>query len=346
MQAVAPFPRAPTLQGVIVKDNTTPAFPLQWQPLVDQAASALRELAINEEAKGRFLTDPLLRPFMQRVSQRYVAGSTVHDVIVRAAMINQSGHRASAEYMGESVRDEAFAMAETDVFMQLVHAIGDQRLDCSISFDLSHIGSLVDPELGYRNARDIARAASAIGKEVMISMEASDRADGIYDIYSRLHDEDGLANVGITVPAKLHRTASDLALLLRHPGRIRLVKGAFFESADVAFARNSPELASAYRRYAAQLLRSGHKCSIATHDRAIQDELAAMIRSEGIPAGQFEFESLIGLGEKNIADLRDAGFATREYAVFGKDYFLYVLNRISEEPIRVYQAVVDALGRP
>jgi len=327
-----------------VTDNTTPHFPPQWQPLVDRAASALRELAVNEDAKARFLEDPLLRPYMERVSQRYVAGSTVSDVIVRAAMINQNGHRASAEYMGESVRDEAFANEETSVFLQLVQAIGEQRLDCSISFDLSHVGSLVDPELGYRNARRIARAASEIGQEVMISMEASDRTSGIYEIYARLHEQDGLSNVGITVPAKLHRTAADLPALLRLPGRIRLVKGAMFEPVEIAYPRNSPELASAYRRYAALLLRSGHKCSIATHDRAIQDELTAMIRAEGIAAGPYEFESLIGLGEQNIAHLRDAGFATREYAVFGKEYFLYVLNRISEEPVRVYQAVVDALG--
>lgn len=325
-------------------DITTPRFPPQWQALVDRAAGALRQLAMNEDAKARFQEDPLLRPFMDRVSQRYIAGATVSDVVVRAAMINQNGHRASAEYMGESVRDEGFANAETSVFLQLVQAIGEQRLDCSVSFDLSHVGSLVDPELGYLNARRIARAAEEIGQEVMISMEASDRTDGIYDIYSRLHQQDGLSNVGITVPAKLHRTAADLPALLRHPGRIRLVKGAFFESARIAYARNSPELASAYRRYAAQLLRGGHKCSIATHDRAIQDELAAMIRGEDIPPGPYEFESLIGLGEQNIADLRDAGFATREYAVFGKEHFLYVLNRISEEPVRVYQAIVDALG--
>lgn len=325
-------------------DITTPRFPPQWQALVDRAASALRELAVNEDAKERFLEDPMLRPFMERVSQRYVAGSTVADVVVRAAIINQNGHRASAEYMGESVRDEAFANAEAGVFMQLVQAIGEQKLDCSISFDLSHVGSLVDPELGYQNARRIARAAAEIGQEVMISMESSDRTSGIYETYARLHQQDGLSNVGITVPAKLHRTAADLPALMRLPGRIRLVKGAMFEPPETAYARNSPELASAYRRYAALLLRSGHKCSIATHDRAIQDELAAMIRKEGIAAGPFEFESLIGLGEQNIADLRDAGFATREYAVFGKEYFLYVLNRISEEPVRVYQAIVDALG--
>jgi proline dehydrogenase len=41
--------------------------------------------------------------------------------------------------------------------------------------------------------------------------------------------------------------------------------------------------------------------------------------------------------------LHARGFPTREYAVFGEEQFLYVLNRIAEEPIRVYQALVDLL---
>jgi proline dehydrogenase len=40
---------------------------------------------------------------------------------------------------------------------------------------------------------------------------------------------------------------------------------------------------------------------------------------------------------------RRRGFPTREYAVFGEEHFLYVLNRIAEEPLRVYQALVDLL---
>jgi proline dehydrogenase len=153
----------------------------------DQAAGALRALALDETAKEKFCNDPLLRPYMHKVSQRYVAGQTVEEALQRVGQIIARGHAASAEYMGESVRDEAFAMAETEVFMQLVKAIGQRNLNCSISFDLSHVGSLVDSELGYRNARRIALAAAEINREVMISMEGIDRADDIYAIYTRLH---------------------------------------------------------------------------------------------------------------------------------------------------------------
>jgi proline dehydrogenase len=318
-----------------------PTFPAEWQSLVDQAATTLRALALDETAKEKFCNDPLLRPYMHKVSQRYVAGQSVTDALQRVEQIIARGHAASAEYMGESVRDEAFAMAETEVFLELVRAIGQRNLNCSISFDLSHLGSVVDSELGYRNARRIAQAAAEINREVMISMEGADRADDIYAIYTRLHQQDDLRNVGITVPAKRHRTAQDLPALMKLPGRIRLVKGAFLEAEGVAHSRNSPELAAAYRHYAQELLLSGHQCSIATHDRSIQADLSALIVKERIDPRWYEFESLIGLGGDQLDGLHRQGLPTREYAVFGAEHFLYVLNRIAEEPVRVYQAIID-----
>ncbi|NRR31013.1 proline dehydrogenase family protein [Oxalobacteraceae bacterium] len=320
------------------------AFPPAWQGLVDQAATALRTLALDEAAKEKFCNDPLLRPYMHKVSQRYVAGQTVEQALERVASINAQGHLASAEYMGESCRDEAFAMAETEVFLELVRQIGARHLKCSISFDLSHVGSLIDIELGFRNARRIALAAAEINREVMISMEAADRADDIYAIYARLHREEGLHNVGITVPARRHRTARDLPALMALPGRIRLVKGAFLEPESIAWHRNSAELAAAYRAHASTLLLSGHLCSIATHDRGIQHDLTELIIKERVDPRNYEFETLIGLGTEQIAALKDRGFPTREYAVFGEEHFLYVLNRIAEEPVRLYQAVVDVMS--
>jgi proline dehydrogenase len=152
--------------------------------LVDQAASALRALALDETAKEKFCNDPLLRPYMHKVSQRYVAGQTVDEALQRVEQIIARGHAARPNTWAKACATKRFAMAETDVFMQLVQAIGQRNLNCSISFDLSHVGSLVDSELGYRNARRIALAAAEINREVMISMEGIDRADDIYAIYT------------------------------------------------------------------------------------------------------------------------------------------------------------------
>jgi proline dehydrogenase len=321
----------------------TSAFPSKWQPLIDQAADSLRALALNEEAKERFCHDPELRPYLQRVASRYVAGQTIADAVKHLHAIAARGHAASAEYMGESCRDEGKANAETRLFLDLIDAIEHENLQCSISLDLSHIGSLIDPELGYLNAKRIATAAYNLGREVMISMEGADRADHIYATYQRLHTDAGLDNVGITLPAKLHRSTHDLPRLMAYAGRIRLVKGAFLESAQVAYDRHSPELAANYRNFAMTLLTSGHKCSIATHDRQIQDDLADFIVRHKLPRHPIEFESLIGLGTEQLDTLQQRGFQTREYAVFGQEYFLYVLNRIAEQPVRLFQAVVDIM---
>jgi proline dehydrogenase len=289
----------------------------------------------------------MLSRLLERISRRYVAGRSDGAALERIAAILARGHAASAEYLGESCRDEHKANAAADVFLALIAALDARRLPCSISLDLSHIGSSVDPALGLHNAARIARAAAASGRELMISMEGSDRTDDILETYARLHERGDAAggNVGITIQSRLHRTEHDLPRLLALPGRIRLVKGAYLESIDVAYPRDSAELRSAYLRHAALLVESRHRCSIATHDASIHAELTPLVVRQDGHRSFCEFESLIGLGTAQLDALRRHGLATREYAVYGQESFLYVLNRISEDPARLFQALVDATAR-
>ncbi len=321
----------------------TPQSPIapQGQTPVEQAAEALRRLALNEQAKELFCHHPQYRAYMHRVARRYVAGRTIDDALECALAITARGHAVSLEYTGESVRDALRANAEAEVFLALIAALDARRQAASISLDLSHVGSLVDPELAYQNICRIARAAAAQEREVMISAEGSDRADVIHAIYIRLHEEAKLHHVGITLQARLHRAASDLARLMPYPGRIRLVKGAFLESTAVAWPRNSTQLQQSFRHMARELLASGQRCAIATHDREIQQELAHFITQRHLEHHDYEFESLIGLGTEQIDSLQRQGLRTREYAIFGEEYFLYVLNRIAEEPTRLFQALLD-----
>ncbi|VTS61922.1 Uncharacterised protein [Gordonia terrae] len=53
---------------------------------------------------------------------------------------------------------------------------------------------------------------------------------------------------------------------------------------------------------------------------------------------------LMGLGTDLLDRLATDGISTREYCIFGSEWWLYVLNRIAEDPTRVFQALVD-LGR-
>jgi proline dehydrogenase len=312
-----------------------------------EAAEALRRLALDEGAKAAVQADPRLRAIARRIADRSIAGETLAAALGSIEAVNARGHAASVDYMGESIRDLATAAEAAGVFIETAGSLAERRLDCSLSLDLSHIGLLVDRDLCLRSAAAIATVAEAFGGELIISAEGSDRTDAILDCHARLCERFG--NVGLRLQARLHRSERDLQSLLDRPGRICLLKGAYHEPPEVAIPRESPALADAFAAYADALIASGHRCSIATHDRALQERAVASLHAHGRLASAspgertVEFETLQGLGDAGIDALRDAGLATRIYVVFGSEWFLYVCNRIAEEPgPRIAQAVADA----
>ncbi|MGC5014242.1 proline dehydrogenase family protein [Streptosporangium sp. DT93] len=302
-----------------------------------RAAQVLRTLALDEDLKWRVPADPVLGPIARRVARRFVAGDDLEDALGRVAEIIASGHRANAEYMGESCRDPERARAETDVFVDAAHRL---PRGCSVSLDLSHIGLAIDRELALENAVRIARATAATGREMVVSAEGSDRTDAVLAVHRALCEH--FDHVGITVQARLHRTGDDLEALLTLPGRIRLVKGAFLEPEDVAYAREDAALPAAYLRHAETLADSGHVCSFATHDRDLIDRIDHHLGGKGHESAPWEFETLLGLGPDRLAAMAERGHPTREYVVFGTEWWLYVCNRLAEDPRRLFQALADA----
>ena len=289
------------------------------------------------------MATPALAAMAARVARRYTAGGTIGEAIEAAQAGTRRGHLPSIEYAGESVREIDLARAETDVFLDLISAVGAAGLPSTISFDLSHVGSLIDPALGWEHARRMARASAALGTALMISAEGSDRTDLVLDLYERLAAEH--PHVGITLQARLHRTPADLERVMPLPGTVRLVKGAFLEPEDVAHRRDSPQLTEAYLDLARQLIGAGRPVSLATHDdvlvRSLVDEHGSALKAEHV-----EFEMLLGLGTDLLDDLHRQGYRTREYVVFGDQWWLYVLNRIAEHPERVLTALADLDEHP
>ena len=306
------------------------------------AADALRKIARNEGLKAQIENDPVLFGIFKRAADRYIGGSTQAQCIQTIQNVNALGHAATADYMGESTRNEAKAAAETEKFLELVAAIQAHGLNCTISLDLSHIGLAVDPALGIANTAKIAMAARAIGREVIISMEGSERTDAILAAHAELCQQ--FDNVGITLQARLLRTAADMQSVLQRPGKIRLVKGAYDEPESLAHPRVSDGLTTAFREHTQTLLASGHECSIGTHDSQQLEWAHAFIQSQDLPAKRFEFETLLGLGPAQSARMQELGLPTRQYIVYGSEWFLYVCHRIAEDPPRLFQALADVVG--
>lgn len=315
-------------EGVSVGDSTQ-----------EKAADVLRKWALDEELKHRVMSSPPLAAVAQKIAADYSAGETVRDAIETAKQSMARGHLISLEYAGESVRDDGVAEAETAVFLDLISALRQANIAGTVSCDLSHLGSLVSPALALENARRLAHALAPLGTSLMISAEGSDRTDLVLDLYESLRNEK--VDVGITLQARLHRSEKDLERLLEQPGTIRLVKGAFLEPEGIAYPRGSAELQENYLRLADRIIDAGHPFSIATHDAGLIAEI--LDRHPNLSeVKHLEFEMLLGLGTSTLDHLRAEGFTTREYAIFGGEWWLYVLNRIAEVPERVFDAIIAA----
>lgn len=277
-----------------------------------------------------------------RVAERYVAGEHLDSALAAAELANFAGHAATIDYMGESARRPIVAREATQEFVRLTEAIAGRGLHCSVSLDLSHLGSQIDRKTCRANAAAVAEATAHAGIEMLISMEGYGRLDQILDDHAWLCER--FSHVGVTVQARMHRTERDLPDLLDRPGRIRLVKGAYDTPAELAYPRTAPELPARFDALAGALLRSAHPSSIATHDPDRLEHAHIVIGTEHLEDHPYVFEFLMGIGPEQRDVMRDHGHPTQEYIVYGDEWFLYVCNRIAEEPARLYQAVIDAFG--
>lgn len=302
------------------------------------AADALRRIARSEAIKAYILQDRPLHDALRGAALRFIAGESLASAVEITRRINDNGDAVTIDFLGESSRDADHSRAAADEFHRIVDAIRRHGLRGSVSLDLSHLGLVVDADLAFGLASGLAEAATESGIEMMISAEGSERTDDVLATHERLAERS--SNVGITLQAYLDRTPRDLERVLAHPGRIRIVKGAFGESSGTALPRGD-ELNARYLSLAERVIAAGQALSIATHDSALLDHL-----SSRLPVGtaNVEFEMLYGIEEKRLTLQRERGFPTRVYLPYGEEWFLYVSHRLAEYPPNIYRAISDAVA--
>jgi proline dehydrogenase len=309
--------------------------------LLQQGASALRKAALRTDVKEFILGNEVLFNVLRKAADRYIGGDTLEETFQKVIWHHQQGFACSVECLGEDTRTAAEAGWAAGEFVRIAQTCGELNLRARISLDLSHIGLVVSRELCRQHLDAICRAAQRHGAEVMISAEGVDKTDAVLAVYRAARTAH--ANLGITLQAYLHRTRDDFSEVVKQPGRIRVVKGAFEAPAAVALPRGE-KLDEAYLGYVDQLLSRGHPCSVATHDARIQGvvkDLVAQYRPR--PEG-YEFESLYGIGTPQLAALRDEGHPTRVYFVYGRAWYLYLCNRLAEYPLNLFRALDDMVG--
>ena len=116
--------------------------------------------------------------------------------------------------------------------------------------------------------------------------------------------------------------------------RVRLVKGAYKEPAEVAFQQKT-EVDAAYVRLMRLLLDEGTYPAIATHDEAMIAATREFATQRGITPDRFEFQMLFGIRRDLQASLVASGYRMRVYVPFGRQWFPYFMRRLGERPANV-----------
>jgi proline dehydrogenase len=291
----------------------------------------------------RLSENPSLRSFAERsslgrrVSGRFVAGTEIADAVRATQAINRAGMSVSIDNLGENVTNPDEARHSAQLYHQILDAIVANQLNANISLKLTHMGLDVDEKL----ARDIvsglvAKAASMDPPGfVRVDMEGSPYTKRTLDFVHELHRMPGNANsVGTVIQSYLKRSESDVAKLLAERIRIRLCKGAYKESADIAFA-DKADVDANYVKLMKILMKSGVYHGLATHDESIIRQAQAFATSEKLSRESFEFQMLYGIRRDLQRRLAREGWRLRVYIPFGSEWYPYFMRRLGERPANV-----------
>ncbi len=280
-----------------------------------------------------------------RLSSRFVAGMEIEDALRVAESLNRQGISVTLDSLGESVTSEEEAHKAAGVYHALLDAIAARKLEANISVKLTQMGLTLDPHLAESIAANLTEHAKATGSFVRIDMEDSSLTDVTLDIVRRLHAHPDLHGaVGVVIQAYLYRSQNDVEQLVADGIRIRLCKGAYKESAMIAFPRKVDVNAN-YVRLSCMLLSSPVYHGLATHDEAMINAAKSYAAQNRILPSHFEFQMLFGVRRDLQRKLISEGYNVRVYVPFGREWYPYFMRRLAERPANVIFIAKNLLRR-
>lgn len=255
-----------------------------------------------------------------RAASAYVAGESQRDALGTALRLLEQGHGVSVDLFGERVHDPAEADGVLERYLELVAALPAPPADVWVSVDLSHLALSADPAGAEERLAAIARALPA-GRRVQVGAEEAALTDAVLRCVLTVAEHDLADRLGATVQANLLRSPSDAAALGAAGVHVRLVKGAYLETAGAHPYGEATDVA--FLRLGFQLADERVPWSMATHDARLREALL-------LAHGPLPVEQLLGVRGDTLVDLRRRGVPTRAYVPYGTDWFRYWMRRLAE----------------
>jgi proline dehydrogenase len=266
------------------------------------------------------------------MAHRFVAGEALDEAIAAARVSNELGMLVSLDYLGENVASTADAQHSRDAYLEVFEKIATNRINANVSCKLTALGLDLNTEFCEGLALSIVERAAAYDNFLRVDMEGSIYTQRTIEIVKRVRAQNPA--IGTVIQAYLYRSEKDVQDLLAYGCRIRLCKGAYKESAEVAFERKA-DVDANYVRLVKTLLPSGFYHGIATHDPKMIGATIRCAAENKISKEDFEFQMLYGVRTDLQRLLVRDGYRVRVYIPYGQDWFPYFMRRLAERPANV-----------
>ncbi|WP_431783292.1 proline dehydrogenase family protein [Streptomyces chumphonensis] len=272
---------------------------------------------------------PVTRP----VVDRFVAGEHLDQAARTVRDLTGRGLEVTLDHLGEDVTDPSEALRTRDAYLALTEVLSQggfgERAEMSVK--LSAFGQALPGghDIALANVRPVVEAAAAAGTTVTLDMEDHTTVDSTLAILAELRRD--FPQTGAVVQSYLFRTEEDCRALAGEGSRVRLVKGAYKEPAEVAH-QDKREVDRAYVRCLKILMAGQGYPMIGSHDPrmvAITQELAHRF---GRKPDEYEFQMLYGIREAEQERLVATGNRMRVYVPYGTDWYGYFMRRLAERP--------------
>ncbi|NSC24084.1 proline dehydrogenase [Streptomyces albus subsp. chlorinus] len=272
---------------------------------------------------------PVTRP----VVDRFVAGEQLDQCLANVTSLAGRGMQVTIDHLGEDITDRSEALRNRDAYLALTDALSGSGLagHAEMSVKLSAFGQALPGghELALANVLPVVEAATAAGTTVTLDMEDHTTVDSTLAILGQLRER--FPSTGAVLQSYLFRTEEDCHALAGEGSRVRLVKGAYKEPAEVAF-QNKRDVDRAYVRCLKILMAGKGYPMVGSHDPRMVAIAQDLAERYGRKRDEYEFQMLYGIREAEQERLVAQGHRMRVYVPYGTDWYGYFMRRLAERP--------------
>lgn len=286
-------------------------------------------------------------PFIRKAVTRFMPGETLEDALKAAAGLHQRGMSTVLTELGENVNNRGQADEVTGHYIDALTKVASHALDCHISVKLTQLGLDVDAARCLDNLRSLTARAQQLNTFVWIDMEQHAYVDATLEAYRTVLSD--FPNIGVCLQAYLYRAAEDLKSLIPLGGGVRLVKGAYRESSDLAYPKkrdvDANFLALAKEMMGAEARAAGCRAVFGTHDGRVINAIHDHMTATGQPRDSVEFHLLFGIQRAEQDRLVRERYRVRVLISYGEHWFPWYMRRLAERPANVLFVAKSMLRR-